>query len=174
MPAGKTYETRIDIPEATRGELIDLLNQQLADTLDLYTQTKYAHWNVKGSDFIQLHELFDELAGHTVEFIDTIAERATALGGTALGTARMAVGASTLPEFPGDAVDGMDVVRALAERFSSYAASTRRAMDESEKLGDMDTNDLFIDVSRQMDKDLWFLDAHLQSAPKSASRARRR
>jgi starvation-inducible DNA-binding protein len=170
MPAGKMYETRIDIPKATREKLIDLTNQQLADSLDLYTQTKQAHWNVKGSDFIQLHELFDELAGHLVEFVDTIAERATALGGTALGTARMAAGASTLPEFPEDAVEGMDVVRALADRFGVYAASTRRAMDESDKLGDMDTNDLFTEVSRQVDKDLWFLDAHLQSAP----RARRR
>ena len=170
MPAGKMYETRIDIPKTTRGKLIDLLNQQLADSLDLYTQTKQAHWNVKGSDFIQLHELFDELAGHLLEFVDTIAERATALGGTALGTARMAVGASTLPEFPEDAVDGMDVVGALADRFGAYAASTRRAMDKSDKLGDMDTNDMFIEVSRQVDKDLWFLDAHLQHSP----RARRR
>jgi len=170
MPAGKMYETRIDIPKTTRGKLIDLVNQQLADSLDLYTQTKQAHWNVKGSDFIQLHELFDELAGHLLESVDTIAERATALGGTALGTARMAVGASTLPEFPEDAVDGMDVVGALADRFGAYAASTRRAMDKSDKLGDMDTNDMFIEISRQVDKDLWFLDAHLQHSP----RARRR
>lgn len=164
MLAERTHETRIDIPEATRSELIDLLNRQLADTLDLYTQTKYAHWNVKGTDFIQLHELFDELAGRLLGFVDTIAERATALGGTALGTARMAVGASTLQEFPEGAIAGMDAVRALADRFAAYAASTRRAMEESDKLGDMDTNDLFTEVSRQTDKDLWFLEAHLQSA----------
>lgn len=164
MLAERTHETRIDIPEATRSGLIDLLNRQLADTLDLYTQTKYAHWNVKGTDFIQLHELFDELAGRLLGFVDTIAERATALGGTALGTARMAVGASTLQEFPEGAIGGMDAVRALADRFAAYAASTRRAMEESDKLGDMDTNDLFTEVSRQTDKDLWFLEAHLQSA----------
>lgn len=164
MPTGLTHETRIDIPEATRSEMIDLLNRQLADTLDLYTQTKYAHWNVKGTDFIQLHELFDELAGHLLGFVDTIAERATALGGTALGTARMAVGASTLQEFPAGAIAGMDAVRALADRFAAFAASTRRAMEESDKLGDMDTNDLFTEVSRQTAKDLWFLEAHLQSA----------
>jgi starvation-inducible DNA-binding protein len=163
MPAGKMYETRIDVPKTKREKVIDLLNQQLADTFDLYSQAKQAHWNVKGSDFYQLHLLFDELAGHVLEFVDTIAERATALGGTALGTARMAVGASTLPEFPEDAFEGTDAVRALADRFGAYAASTRKAMDASEKLGDMDTNDLFIEVSRQVDKDLWFLDAHLQS-----------
>ncbi len=163
MPAGRTHETRIDIPEATRSELVDLLNRQLADTLDLYTQTKHAHWNVKGSDFLQLHELFDELAGHLLESVDTIAERATALGGTALGTARMAVAASTIEEFPEGAVDGMDAVSALADRFAIYAASTRRAMEESDKLGDTDTNDLLTEVSRQTDKDLWLLEAHLQS-----------
>jgi starvation-inducible DNA-binding protein len=164
MPAGRTHETRIDIPEATRGELIDLLNRRLADTLDLYTQTKYAHWNVKGTDFIQLHELFDGLAVRLLEFADTIAERAVALGGTALGTARMASGASTLREYPEEAIEGMDSVRALADNFAAYAAGTRGAMEESDKLGDMSTNDLFTEVSRQVDKDLWFLEAHLQSA----------
>ncbi len=124
---------------------------------------KYAHWNVKGTDFIQLHLLFDEVATDLLGFSDLIAERATALGGTATGTARQAVAASTLPEYPEAAVDGMDAVRALSERVAAYAASTRRAMDESDDLGDTSTNDLFTEVSRQVDKDLWFLEAHLQS-----------
>lgn len=157
------HPTRIDIPEGTRQKLIDLLNRQLADTTDLYSQVKYAHWNVKGSDFIQLHELFDEIAGHVLEFADLIAERATTLGGTAKGTIRLAAEASTLSEYPKDAIDGMDAVEALAERVATYAASTRRAMEESEDLGDISTNDLFTEVSRQADKDLWFLEAHLQS-----------
>jgi len=160
--AGPMHETRNDLPLEQREQLVDLLNRQLADTLDLYTQTKYAHWNVKGSDFIQLHELFDQLAGHTIEFVDLIAERATSLGGTALGTARMAAAATTLPEFPTGALDGMEVVRALSDRFGAYASSTRNAIDEAEKFGDADTNDLFVEVSRQIDKDLWFLEAHLQ------------
>jgi starvation-inducible DNA-binding protein len=161
--AGPMHETRNDIPQEQREQLVAVLNRQLADTLDLYTQTKYAHWNVKGSDFIQLHELFDELAGRLVGFVDLIAERATALGGTALGTARMAVGASTLAEYPSTAVAGMDAVKALADRFGAYAASTRSAIDEADKFGDTDTNDLFTEVSRQIDKDLWFLEAHLQT-----------
>jgi starvation-inducible DNA-binding protein len=161
--AGSMHRTRNDLPEEQREHLIDLLNRQLADTLDLYTQTKYAHWNVKGSDFIQLHELFDELAGHLIGYVDLIAERATSLGGTALGTTRMAAAATTLPEFPIIAIDGMDVVVALSDRFGGYAASTRTAIDEAEKFGDADTNDLFVEVSRQIDKDLWFLEAHLQS-----------
>jgi starvation-inducible DNA-binding protein len=158
------HETRIDIPADARGKLVALLNRQLADSLDLYSQTKYAHWNVKGSDFIQLHELFDVVATHVLEFTDLIAERATALGGTATGTARMAVAASTLPEFNTKRIEGMEAVDALAEQVAAYAASTRHAMKESEDLGDMSTNDLFIEVSRQVDKDLWFLEAHLQTA----------
>ena len=157
------HQTRIDIPEGARGKLVDLLNRQLADTTDLFTQVKYAHWNVKGSDFIQLHLLFDDIATNLLGFSDLIAERATALGGTAHGTARQAVAASTLPEYPQDAVDGMAAVRALSDRVAAYAASTRRAMGESDDLGDTSTNDLFTEVSRQVDKDLWFLEAHLQS-----------
>jgi starvation-inducible DNA-binding protein len=157
------HETRIDIPKDTRAKLVDLLNRQLADTLDLYTQAKYAHWNVKGSDFIQLHLLFDDVASHVLAFTDLIAERATALGGTATGTARQAAATSTLPEFPASAIDGMDAVTALAERVAAYAAGTRRAMEESDDLGDTSTNDLFTEVSREVDKDLWFLEAHLQS-----------
>jgi starvation-inducible DNA-binding protein len=160
--ATRLHETRNDLPADAREDLVELLNRRLADTFDLYSQAKFAHWNVKGSDFIQLHELFDTLAGHVLEFVDTIAERATALGGTASGTARMASSASTLDEYPVDAVNGMDAVRAVADRFATYGAATRAAMEESEKLGDMDTNDLFIEVSRQIDKDLWFLEAHLQ------------
>jgi starvation-inducible DNA-binding protein len=157
------HETRIDIAEGARGKLVDLLNRQLADTTDLFTQVKYAHWNVKGTDFIQLHLLFDDIATNLLGFSDLIAERATTLGGSAAGTARQAAAASTLPEYPTDAVDGMDAVRALADRVAAYAASTRRAMDESDDLGDTSTNDLFTEVSRQVDKDLWFLEAHLQS-----------
>jgi len=157
------HETRIDIPEGARMKLVDLLNRQLADTTDLFTQVKYAHWNVKGSDFIQLHLLFDDIATHVLEFSDLIAERATTLGGTANGTVRQAASASTLPEYPTSAVEGMGAVEAVADRVAQYAASTRRAMEESDDLGDTSTNDLFTEVSRQIDKDLWFLEAHVQS-----------
>ena len=157
------HETRIDISEGARMKLVDLLNRQLADTTDLFTQVKYAHWNVKGSDFIQLHLLFDDIATHVLEFSDLIAERATTLGGTANGTVRQAASASTLPEYPTSAVKGMEAVKAVADRIAQYAASTRRAMEESDDLGDTSTNDLFTEVSRQIDKDLWFLEAHLQS-----------
>jgi starvation-inducible DNA-binding protein len=159
----EVYQSRIDIPAKARSGLVDLLNRQLADTTDLYTQVKYAHWNVVGSDFIQLHELFDEIAGHLFGYTDLIAERATALGGTARGTVRQAAAVSTLSEYPESVVNGMEAVAAVADRVAVYAAGTRQAILESEKLGDTSTSDLFTEVSRQIDKDLWFLEAHLQS-----------
>src|SRR6185503_4900243 len=112
----RTFETRIDIAEDTRGKLIELLNARLADTFDLYSQLKQAHWNVKGSDFIQLHELFDAVAESVLEYVDTIAERATTLGGLALGTARMAASGSSLDEYPLDATSGTDAVEVVADR----------------------------------------------------------
>ncbi|MDE0854033.1 MAG: DNA starvation/stationary phase protection protein Dps, partial [Nevskia sp.] len=100
------YATKIDIPAATRDKVIALLNQQLADTFDLFSQIKQAHWNVKGMHFIALHELFDKLAEETEDYVDDIAERATALGGVAVGTARAAGKVSRLPEFPLEGVHG--------------------------------------------------------------------
>jgi len=159
----RMHETRIDLAEEIRDKLVGVLNHQLADVFDLYTQTKQAHWNVKGTDFFQLHELFDDIATAVLPHVDLIAERATTLGGTALGTARMAATTSSLTEYPEDAVDGMTHVRALADRFGSYAKSVRAAIDTAADLGDQDTADLFTEVSRDIDKHLWFLEAHLQA-----------
>lgn len=159
----RLFATRIDIPEDDRASLVDLLNARLADTFDLYSQLKQAHWNVKGSDFIQLHELYDEVAAIVIEYVDEIAERATALGGLALGTARMAAAATTLDEFPEDTVDGRDTLVAVADRLGAYAASVREAIEKSESLGDADTADVFTEISRAIDKQLWFVEAHLQA-----------
>jgi len=158
-----TFVTSIDLPERTRERMIDLLNQQLADTFDLYSQTKQAHWNVKGVHFIQLHLLFDKLAEEVFEFIDTIAERATALGGMATGTARMAGAGSRLPEWPLEVVDSIPVVEELVVRYADLAASTREAIKIAADFGDADTADLFTAQSRVIDKSLWFLQAHLQA-----------
>lgn len=157
------HETRISIGTDVRGPLVTLINARLADAIDLYTQVKHAHWNVKGSDFIQLHEMFDVFAGALVGHIDTMAERATTLGGQALGTARRVAADSTLEEFPADAVDGRRNVVALAERYSAFGARLREAIDDAAKLGDMDLADIFTEVSRDVDKHLWFLEAHLQA-----------
>jgi starvation-inducible DNA-binding protein len=157
----KMYNTKNDLDFEKREPIIALLNQQLADTFDLYSQTKQAHWNVKGAQFFQLHELFDKLATEVLDYVDTIAERATALGGTALGTARMSAAASRLPEYP-EVVGSQESLQALVERYANLAASTRAAIDSATEFGDADTADLFTGVSRGLDKSLWFLEAHLQ------------
>lgn len=157
------HKTRINLPTDSRNRLVGLLNKQLADTFDLYSQTKQAHWNVKGKDFFQLHEMFDELAAELLPHVDTIAERATTLGGTALGTARMAASASRIEEYPPDAVDGTGHLEALADRYGSLADALRQAINEAAGLDDADTADLFTEVSRTVDKALWFIEAHLQA-----------
>jgi starvation-inducible DNA-binding protein len=163
MATARMFSTRIDIPGEQREKLIELLNQHLADTFDLYSQTKQAHWNVKGPQFFQLHELFDTLAESVEDYVDLLAERVTALGGTAMGTARMAAATSRLAEYPLDAITGMQHVQALAERFASYAATSRKAINTANEYGDADTADLFTQISRGIDKHLWFLEAHLQA-----------
>lgn len=157
----KLYATRIDLPEDLRAKVVSLLNQTLAATLDLKTQTKQAHWNVKGMDFYQLHLLFDEMAGELEEYTDLVAERVTALAGTAMGTARIAAEESILPEYAFDAVSGAEHVAALADRYSLYAKHLREAIDSTDGLGDADTADLYTEISRAIDKRLWFLEAHL-------------
>ena len=158
-----TFTTHIDIPAEKRAALIEGLNRHLANTLDLYTQVKQAHWNVKGKDFYQLHLLFDEIAEEIEPFIDALAERATLLGGYANGTVRMSAENSELPEYPTDAVDGRDHLEALIERFGQYVGPIRAASNEADEIGDPATADLYNDISRVADKRLWFLEAHVQT-----------
>jgi starvation-inducible DNA-binding protein len=157
-----TFPTRNDIPADSRTKLVSLLNQHLADTFDLMSQTKFAHWNVKGPNFIALHKLFDKLAEGLAEHVDEIAERATALGGVAMGTARQAAAMSHTPEFPAGTFKGPDVVAALADRYAAVGKASREAINRAADLGDMDTADLFTQVSRDLDQSLYFLEAHLQ------------
>ena len=159
----RTFESAIDLPVETRLAMIQLLNQELADTSDLYSQTKQAHWNVKGIHFYPLHLLFDQLAEKRQGEADELAERATELGGYALGTLRMAAASSRLPEMATNIDSGVDYVRALVERYGIHANAIREAIDEADQAGDKDTADLFTEISRELDKDLWFLQAHLQA-----------
>lgn len=161
-PAAGLVKTQNDLPEKARQEMVELLNEQLADTFDLFSQTKQAHWNVKGPQFYQLHELYDELAEQLLAFVDMIAERATALGGSATGTVRMAAQDTRLPDFSAGPVGSMESVQMLVERYAALAQSTREAIDKAEQAEDMDTADLFTEVSRGVDKALWFIEAHIQ------------
>ena len=157
------YPTKNDIPEANRAKLVDLLNARLADTIDLQTQCKQAHWNVKGPDFIALHELFDKVNEAVEEYVDEIAERAVQLGGTAEGTARTIAKRSTLSEYAPKSAGGRDHADALSTALASFGKGIRQAIEMSSALGDADTADLFTEVSRGIDKWLWFVEAHLQA-----------
>lgn len=156
------FKTTIDLKQNLRNSMIALLNQQLADTFDLHSQVKQAHWNVRGMNFMQLHLLYDQLAAELPAHIDTIAERAGVLGGAAKGTARMAAKSSRLDEMPETFDSEKHSVEVLVQRYAAIAETTRKAIDEADKAGDADTADLFTALSRVLDKSRWFLEAHLQ------------
>jgi len=161
----KMYETENDIPKAARSELNALINQRLADVIDLQMQLKQAHWNIKGPHFIGLHELFDKIAGDVETYVDEIAERAVQLGGIAQGTVRVAAARSRLEEYPLTIADGSAHVEAVAKALSTFGREARVSIDEANALNDADTADLSTEVSRGIDKWLWFVEAHSQ-APK--------
>lgn len=160
---GTLHTTSVGMDADLRQSMIALCNQQLANIADLYSQTKQAHWNVKGIHFEALHVLFDKMADTIFPYADTIAERAVALGGTALGTTRMAAATSQLPDFPADAFEGTTVLKIIVERWAQYAASVRAAADQADEEGDLITSDMFIEISHDVDKMLWFAEAHLQA-----------
>lgn len=157
------YKTKNDLPEAKRAQLVELCNARLAESIDLQTQCKQAHWNVKGPDFIALHELFDKVNADVEEYVDTIAERAVQLGGIADGTARSIVKRSTLPEYKATGGNGRDHVDALSTALACYAKLVRQAIGRSVELDDADSADVFTEISRGTDKWLWFIEAHMQA-----------
>ena len=158
----KLFPTRLDLSADVRGHMVEMLNQQLANLTDLYTQTKHAHWNVKGSNFWGLHKMFDQLAEGLEEHIDEVAERATALGGEARGTARMAAASSRLDDFPLDVHAGLEVVGVVADRYAATGKAARQGIARADEHGDADTADLLTAVSRYLDQSLYFLESHLQ------------
>lgn len=157
------HPTRNDLPAAAREQLVKLLNARLADTIDLALSAKQAHWNVKGPSFIALHELFDKVASVAGESSDEIAERITALGGVAEGTSRVVHERSQLPDYPLQIARGSEHVNALADSLAMLAKASRAAIDSATELGDADTADLFTAMSREIDKHLWFVEAHTQA-----------
>lgn len=162
----KMYETKNDIPQQQRAQLCGLMNRHLADAVDLQMQMKQAHWNVKGSNFIGLHELFDEIDEVVESYVDLIAERIVQLGGVAVGTVRAAAAGSRLEEYPLSIGNGNDHVEAVSKSLSSFGRMVRKAIDEANELGDAGTADIFTEISRGMDKWLWFVEAHSASLSK--------
>jgi starvation-inducible DNA-binding protein len=155
-------KTKNDLPEATRVKAVELLNARLADCIDLQTQTKQAHWNVKGPNFIALHELFDKINEEVEDYVDLIAERAVQLGGIVQGTARSVAGRSSLSEYPLTISSGPEHVAALADALAAFGKQVRHGISQADELGDADTADVFTEVSRGIDKWLWMVEAHLQ------------
>ena len=156
----KSSPVSIDLKPKIREPMIALLNARLADCLDLYSHFKQAHWNVKGMQFIAIHELFDRLAAEFLAFTDEIAERITALGGYASGTSKDVAQASSLPEYPHNAVTTTEHLSALVERVAFFGKCVRMGIESSQD--DTVTADLLTEIARATDKNLWFLEAHLQ------------
>jgi starvation-inducible DNA-binding protein len=156
----KSAETTGRIQVKNKPELIELLNRQLANLSDLYSQTKHSHWNVKGNNFIALHELFDKLAEEVEDKIDKVAERVGALGGYAKGTVRQVAEGSHLDEFPDGVTDSESILEILADAYATVGNSVRESIDQAEELEDANTADLFTEVSRSLDQSLYFLESH--------------
>lgn len=156
------YDTRNDLPPATRAAMAALLNSRLADAIDLKLQAKQAHWNVKGPNFVGLHELFDKVAEAADEYGDLLAERGVALGATAEGTLQVVGRRSQLPEYPLGLADWTAHVEALRGALAAFARAVREAIDAATQANDAGTADLLTEISRGTDKLLWMVEAHVQ------------
>lgn len=160
----RLYATKNDLPEAARIEAISLLNQRLADAIDLQTQCKQAHWNVKGPAFIALHKLFDDINEDVEEYVDLIAERIVQLGGIAEGTVGAVEGRSTLPDYPLALSTGPEHVAALSDVLSAFGRTVRIGIEEMNELEDAVSADMLTEIGRGTDKWLWFVEAHQQGS----------
>ena len=155
-------DTKNDLSSKTRAAMVGLLDARLLDAIDFYLQAKQAHWNVKGQQFIALHELFDKVAGVAEEATDLIAERSVQLGGSPTGAAAAVAKGSGLKPYPLTSADGRAHVEALSNAMAQFGKRVRSAIEEADQGGDKDTADLFTEISRDVDKYLWFVEAHNQ------------
>ena len=163
------FETRNDLPSSVRAQGIALLNHRLADAIDLDSQSKQAHWNVKGPQFIALHELFDGLHAAFEGYVDLLAERVVQLGGIAAGTIRMVARRSELDEYPSSIAAGPEHLNALGAALAQFGRHMREAIGHAAGWGDQDTADICTEISRGVDKWLWMVEAHGQGAPSAAA-----
>ena len=161
MPRQKSVN---DLKDNAKKAAIELLNARVADGIDLALSTKQAHWNLKGPQFIAVHEMLDGFRTQIDEHVDTMAERVVQLGGTALGTTQTVAKATSLAPYPTKIYAIKDHLAALIERYGAVANTLRKNIDEADEAGDADTADIFTAVSRDLDKSLWFLEAHVQES----------
>lgn len=158
-----TFISRIDLSDHVRKQACGLLQARLSDALNLQAQAKQAHWNVKGPHFLQLHQLFDAVHDAAEEFVDLLAERITALGHIADGRVATTAAATTLYGYPFEVAGGEAHLKALSASIAAFGKAVREAINQAEIIGDADTADLFTQISRETDKQLWRLEAHLQA-----------
>ncbi|HEX2525918.1 MAG TPA: DNA starvation/stationary phase protection protein Dps [Geminicoccus sp.] len=160
----RTHPTKNDVSTNAKATVIGILNENLAAAIDLALATKQAHWNLKGPHFIAIHEMLDQFRDELDTHVDTIAERVTQLGGTALGSVQAVAATTKVPAYPTDIYAVEDHLKALIERYGDVANRVRKAIDETDEAGDPTTADIFTAASRSLDKSLWFLEAHVQES----------
>ncbi|UWQ22739.1 DNA starvation/stationary phase protection protein Dps [Jannaschia sp. W003] len=144
----------------TQSQMIDLLNARLADSVDLTLAVKQAHWNLRGSGYIGVHELLDQVADRLREQSDLMAERVAIMGGYAAGTTQEAAKNTSLAPYPVELTDIQDHIEELVQRFKHHGRNLREAIESAGEAGDDDVEDLFTEVSREVDKDAWFIGAN--------------
>jgi len=159
----RLLQTKNDLPAKSRSEAVSLLNQRLADCIDLQAQCKQAHWNVKGPTFIALHKLFDEVYAAVTEYVDLIAERVVQLGGVADGTVRIVAERSQLIDYPLGLTTGAEHVAALSDSLAAFGRSARATIEEMDELEDKVSADILTEITRGTDQWLWFVEAQQQS-----------
>jgi len=164
------YRTKNDLPETMRTTIAHLLNARLADLIDLQLQAKQAHWNVKGPNFIALHELFDDVTDGAREYVDLVAERIVQLGGVAEGTLQAVTKSSQLNVYPLNTGDWIHHVERLSSAIAVAGEGVREGIEKATTYGDAGTADILTEISRGLDKRLWFVEAHLQSEGAQTSR----
>ncbi len=161
----RMYKNRVALPDDVKEKVVDAMNVTLAASLDMYSQAKYAHWNVKGVNFYQLHLVFDDVAKTIFKQIDAIAERITQLGGTANGTVRMSAANSPIAAYNVEALSGPEHVTALANSLGTYAKELREASDKVDDIGDSPTSDFYNQLIVDAEEELYFLESHLEAGP---------
>ena len=159
----RMYKNRVALPDDVKHQVVVEMNKTLAAALDTHTQAKFAHWNVKGLNFYQLHLVFDDTAKTIFKQIDPIAERITQLGGVANGTVRQSAATSEIPTYNVDAINGPEHLKALSDSLGKYCSILREASDKIEEIGDGPTSDFYHQLIIDAEEELYFLESHTEA-----------
>ena len=159
----RMYKNRVALPDDVKKKVVDVKKKKMAAAFDMYSQAKFAHWNVKGLNFYQLHLVFDATAKVIFKQIDPIAERITQLGGVANGTVRMAAANSPIEPYQVESITGPQHLTALANALGKYCSELRDASDKIDDLGDEPTSDFFKQLVVEAEEEMYFIESHLEA-----------